>query len=110
MNLIDFAKFVIACISGHISLTSCGIYLLYLSHFVMFHLLKTSWVLSETCELVVVCNGLTRNHMIKLTAQFYADDLRFNQLITHSEIPLVEQFKTILSGPEMIDTLEYRFR
>jgi len=26
------------------------------------------------------------------------------------EIPLVEQFKTILSGPEMIDTLEYRFR
>ena len=35
MNLIDFAKFVIACISGHISLTSCGIYLLYLSHFAM---------------------------------------------------------------------------
>jgi len=30
---------------------------------------ETSWVLSETCELVVVCKGLTRNHMIKLTAQ-----------------------------------------
>ena len=28
--------------------------------------------------------------MIKLTAQFYADDLRFNQLITHSgESPYV---------------------
>lgn len=36
-------------------------------------------------ELVVVCKGLTRNHMMKLTAQFYADDLCFNQLIAHSE-------------------------
>ena len=40
-NLINFAKFVIACVSGHISLASYGIFLLYLSHFVRFHLLKT---------------------------------------------------------------------
>ena len=33
INLINFAKFVIACVSGHISLTSYGICLLYLSHF-----------------------------------------------------------------------------
>ena len=35
MNLIIFAKFVVACISGHISITSYDSYILHLSHFVI---------------------------------------------------------------------------
>ena len=43
MSLINFAKFAVAGVSRNISITSYGIYLLHLSHFVMFHLLKTCY-------------------------------------------------------------------
>ena len=54
-NPVEFIR-----VHDYFEIASYCIYLLHLFHFVTFHFQKTLWMLTETCELVLACKGLTR--------------------------------------------------